>query len=664
MDIKVKRSDVVLVSMPFGTINVPSLALGLLAAILKKEKINVEQLHLTLDMADFCGFDLYEKISDQPGISFFVGEWLFSNDLFEKSDIDTQKYLEEILHVTDLGFRDLRSLDQVLVNSFLALNKRIPEFLDFCVDKILSRKPKIIGFTSVFQQHAASLAIAKRIKSKDSSIKIIMGGPNCEDVQGIETMKQFGFLDAVVSGEADLILPVLIKNLLENKDVSNLAGVITKSNIMHGPKIVQNNNLDELPYPCFDDFYTQFGASTIKQKTRPELPFESSRGCWWGAKHHCVFCGLNKETMGYRSKSPERALDELLYLVDKYPASRIFTADNILDLNYLKSFVPELAKRNLGLDIYYETKSNLKKHHIEMLSKAGISSLQPGLESLSDNVLSLMRKGAKGAQQLKFLQWCELFAVECCWNMLWGIPGESADDYRELESLLPYLTHLPPPGWGGPVSLLRFSPMQEYPEKFGIDEISPEPAYRHVYPFDDEVLTNMAYYFSYKYKDQPKANTYTKGLTRQISKWREEYRTSILFYEEIESLVYVYDLREVTESTFHCLDGLGRDIFLETIDGKSHKNLVKKFTDIGFSDEVVINVIKKLQSYGLLLNMSGIYINLSLNLPEYIDGGRVNEPFLRSQKKLLVQNIKNIVHVESNQNVENRKSSIINAINL
>lgn len=35
------------------------------------------------------------------------------------------------------------------------------------------------------------------------------------------------------------------------------------------------------------------------------LVLEGARGCWWGEKHHCTFCGLNGSLMKFRSKPPK-----------------------------------------------------------------------------------------------------------------------------------------------------------------------------------------------------------------------------------------------------------------------------------------------------------------------------------------------------------------------
>lgn len=66
-------------------------------------------------------------------------------------------------------------------------------------------------------------------------------------------------------------------------------------------------DMDALPCPDFDDFFAQ--ARAAHQDERDIfLQFETARGCWWGAKQHCTFCGLNGDTMNFRSKSPARAV--------------------------------------------------------------------------------------------------------------------------------------------------------------------------------------------------------------------------------------------------------------------------------------------------------------------------------------------------------------------
>ena len=52
-------------------------------------------------------------------------------------------------------------------------------------------------------------------------------------------------------------------------------------------------DLDKLPYPDYDDYVLTQKQLNLVFPGDPALHIEGSRGCWWGQKHQCTFCGLN-----------------------------------------------------------------------------------------------------------------------------------------------------------------------------------------------------------------------------------------------------------------------------------------------------------------------------------------------------------------------------------
>ena len=207
---------------------------------------------------------------------------------------------------------------------------------------------------------------------------------------GRELLRQFEFIDFVVSGEADDIFPGLIIALLKGLDVPNGAKLFSRRRSdlpMFGQAEARQPHfvdLNSLPTPDYDEYFLQIGASIGPDVIEPSLLFETSRGCWWGAKHHCTFCGLNGTSMTHRTKTPERAIAELLELSEKYPGLPVNVVDNILDMKYFTSFIPLLAERNVGVSLAYEVKSNLTKKQLHLLKRASIEEIQPGIESFSD----------------------------------------------------------------------------------------------------------------------------------------------------------------------------------------------------------------------------------------------------------------------------------------
>lgn len=85
--------------------------------------------------------------------------------------------------------------------------------------------------------------------------------------------------------------------------------------------------------------------------------------------------------------SSDRALQEILALSNRYPGVSISSVDYILEMRYFKDLLPKLIELDLGLDIFYEIKANLKREHVRMLRDAGIWQVQPGIENFNDHVL-------------------------------------------------------------------------------------------------------------------------------------------------------------------------------------------------------------------------------------------------------------------------------------
>src|SRR3977135_2135675 len=74
----------------------------------------------------------------------------------------------------------------------------------------------------------------------------------------------------------------------------------------------------EIVAPAYDASLQRYALSGPPLRADPRLVLESSRGCWWGEKHHCTFCGLNGSFMEFRSKSPDQFVDELLAMTERY----------------------------------------------------------------------------------------------------------------------------------------------------------------------------------------------------------------------------------------------------------------------------------------------------------------------------------------------------------
>ena len=415
-------SPVLLINMPFAYLFRPTLSLSLLKALLLGRGVPARLLYASFRFAELIGRDLYFTLSTETPDRFtFAAEWLFSGALFEQSAAEQEAYVNEVLRPA--------SVPESFVRDVIDARGRVDAFLDDCLRQVLEERPPAVVFTSVLQQQFPALALAKRIKTAAPSTLVVFAGADWDGAMAAEVARRFSFVDAAVAGEPELVVPDLVQRYLGRRRFDHLQGVYTPATV-EGTTAFRSappvRDLDALPFPDYDDFFAQLEASTVERDEDPRLQFETSRGCWWGEKQHCTFCGLVGADMTYRSKSAARALDEIAYLADRYPGYPLWATDFIFDMKYFRDLVPELASRAPGVELFFEIKSNIRKDQLRMLRDAGITVVQPGIESFSDPILAMMRKGNRGLQNVQFLKWCKELGVKPFWNIIWGFPGEPA----------------------------------------------------------------------------------------------------------------------------------------------------------------------------------------------------------------------------------------------
>ena len=530
---------VLLINMPFAGVDRPPIGIGNLQSAVRRRGIPCDIRNFNIEFADWVGAPYYEWVSEYMSHTLFIGEWVFADHMFRGQIPDGNAYIRYL--------RDERFVEPEVLHSVVWLRRFVEPFLDYCLASTAWDRYSIVGFTSTFEQNLPSLALACAVKQWYPAKTTVMGGANCEDRMGLGLHRCFPFLDYVFSGESDQSFPEFVDRIVHRRPVDDIPGLIHRngngSAFGAPPRAVED--LDALSFPEFNDYFLQLEHSSIPWEIPLKLQMETSRGCWWGAKHHCTFCGLNRETMHYRAKSKDRVLAELDHLVSRYPLHEIATVDNIIDMQYFRDLLPELKRRKLDLTFFYEVKANLTKEQVRLLADAGITWIQPGIESLHQDILNLMRKGVSPLQNVQLLKWCRQFGVRPTWNFLYGFPGESARNYEEMMPLLECLAHLPPPEGTGRIRLDRFSPYFQDPASLGMVKVRPMEIYKYLYPLPEPDLSDIAYFFDYDYADTVDPSAYIGPIENRVAAWREAHAggASLVSDAVSEDLLMIRDMR-------------------------------------------------------------------------------------------------------------------------
>ncbi len=494
-----RDAEVLLIVPPFHSLNFPSLAVHLLQACGHAAGFRVQVLYANLLLASMLGEEPYAKICDAPGGSF-IGERFFSRSAFalpplgrrarRMFDADWVVGPKKDWEIKP-DFDRFDCKEPITLKELQRLETYAESYPDDIAEIVTERRYPIVGCTAIFEQTTASVAILNRIKRLRKETVTILGGSNCdgEMAQGIASLSPR--IDYIFSGESEATFPEFV--------LAVLAGSPPKRRLIHGAPC---KDLDALPTPTFAEFYEQRKRLCPARRVsagQTRILYETSRGCWWGQKHHCTFCGLNEKSAAFRKKSPERVISDLRSLLEANPRSNVVMADNIMPYTYFRTLLPRLASELPGLSVFYEQKANLSLAQVLLLREAGIQSVECGIESLSTHLLTLMNKGIKARQNLMLLRHARAAKLNLCWNLLWGFPGDHTEAYEQMLALFPLLHHLQPPDAMLHLNIHRFSPYYIRPAEFGVRKLKALRGYYDFLPRGADV-ERIAYHFTADYR--------------------------------------------------------------------------------------------------------------------------------------------------------------------
>jgi len=538
--------------MPWAFMKLPSIGLTQLKQVLDEaygDQVCTKLHYLNLDFARFFGPVTYNFLANDTLTKYSgYGEWFFRHVAFPEAPDNRDSFFEYFQlgnapvdpHAWSPFSKELRFYVQVLEPKRLKLEA----FMDQLILDNQLHTVDLIGFTSLFGQNIPNLALARRIKHFNPKVTIVMGGANCESPMGEELLRQFEVLDYTFSGKALISFPTFVGTMLEGDHKASLAidGVFHRDNLkqiaysaldrvgkhkeMIGTlgKELDPNHIVGLDYDSFLDRTDEVFAGT---PFKPYLLFETSRGCWWGEKAHCTFCGLNGNTMKFTSLESQKARSFLGEFFERYTprASEFGATDNIMPKGMIEDVFSHLDLPE-DVTLFYEIKADLKPDQLITMASSRITTVQPGIESIDASILKLMRKGATGTSNVAFLRNAAEAGIFCFWNLLIGFPGETEAPYHKYIQDFPSLYHLTPPKDVYMIRFDRYSPYFTQQEAYGLNLI-PMAYHRFIYPEMNETsLYNLAYFFEDDQTDAPyhhNVRNWFHTMREAVKKWNIRY---------------------------------------------------------------------------------------------------------------------------------------------
>ena len=625
-------AEVVLVAMPYASLECPSAALGVLKASLSRASISCEVVYANLLFADYIGVNSYRFLNIGHRYDM-IGEWTFAGAAFPDFEPDAGHFLEHLADYFCKYYERRSGPDSrdKMVNLFRGVRKRAEGFVEALIRDILAKKPKVVGCSSSFEQHLASLALLRRVREMAPEVVTILGGANCEEVMGLATINHFPWLDLVFSGEADSVMGELCALLLEHGrgfpsqalptgalDRKRAAELLALPREQRDIPRLLTQDMDAMPLPDYSEFIETLRRVQCGSGIVPGLMLETSRGCWWGS---CTFCGLNGCGKRYRAKSAGRILDEIETLAQRHGVDSFGLADTVIGKAFWKEVLPHYANGSQGYNLFFETRSDLGREQVDLLARAGVRWVQPGIEGLHDQMLKLMDKGVTSMDNVQMLKFCRQVGIFVIWHLLAGFPGEDQAWHWETARWLPLIYHLQPVQGVKRIRYDRFCEYQKNPGAHGL-EIEPFEVYKCLYPLDEQAIWDLAYYFrdarpgSAYHRESP-VQPGISELRRCQAEWHRAFfvrQQASLTLSGQGDRVLINDTRPCAPAAEVFLEGLEAWVLRACDEAGDASAIARRLSKRGLKAErgEINRALASLAKRKLVLELSGRYLGLAL----------------------------------------------------
>jgi len=289
------------------------------------------------------------------------------------------------------------------------------------VREVESWAPHAIAVSMMTFRYKHNYALLDIVRQACPETPIIAGGPHVSAFRQ-DVLEQCRAIDFGIALEGEL--PML--DLCEGRAVDEIAGLIHRKDgqVVMNPDASPVTDLDSIPFPKYEDFDLDRYGDTVQ--------ICSSRGC----PYHCIFCQAGK-VLGsrWRARSAANVAEEIQYWYDRGRRLFSFVDDNFtLKRKRVEELCNEIERRGIREARFVAAGVRADKVDRPLLARmheVGFSHLAFGVESGSDRILKLIRKGERLADIDSAIRDSVDLGYRVTLYFVVGSPGETLEDVRE-----------------------------------------------------------------------------------------------------------------------------------------------------------------------------------------------------------------------------------------
>lgn len=360
------------------------------------------------------------------------------------------------------------------VDLALTLQRRLArgESQEGCVGELLAELSSKLAYPSydlvgIAVEEAGSLDLTLELLEggvRELTPHVVLGGRGTSACEyQLRGSKQ---VDSVISGEGELGLLRLLEHVARGASEDTVPGLWKTSWELHRRVPPVLPDFDFHPSPRFEGIDLQAYRSGKPDIDAPFLPYLFALGC----PYKCAFCANNSGHKG-RYRSPERTVEELAYLVRTYGVRSFYFLNNLInnEPRSFERFLVSMDRQALGVTWADCARPyGIDAAQMARLRRAGCVELTFGIDTGSQRLSNLMRKGYKLEKAIETVERAYDAGIHPVINLLVGLPHETDEDFAQtvhfVETVRPLVRAFSLSAYEYTIG----SPVHDTPAKFGL----------------------------------------------------------------------------------------------------------------------------------------------------------------------------------------------------
>ncbi|WP_343761726.1 B12-binding domain-containing radical SAM protein [Clostridium oceanicum] len=300
------------------------------------------------------------------------------------------------------------------------------------VEYILKSDTDVVSFYTLCDSYHISLVVAKELKKRKQSLKIIFAGPHAS-MLATRTLEEFDFIDLVAIGEGESYIIDLMDGI-EKKDLTKVPSICyrdSSGSIMKNKECELIENLDDLPIIPYKD----------EKKIADIVPFqiEVGRGC----PFNCTYCSTKTFwKRNFRIKSVDRIIEEVKFYRDNYNKDTFDFVHDLFTANrqFIEDFCEKVIKSDLKITWKCSSRADvLDEDLIELMAKAGCYSIYVGIETGSQRMQYEVKKNLDLIKTREIIDLIKKNDMGVLASVIYGFPTETVDDLKQTIEFIRYM---------------------------------------------------------------------------------------------------------------------------------------------------------------------------------------------------------------------------------